>query len=303
MKIALRPRLDGWVCVASIICLLVTPLEGHDFWLASSDWSARAGATIELTANVGDDTFPVGQSFTSPDRVEYVRLLGPNAQALNPTFREVRKSLATSITLPPTPATYVIVMSVKGRFLGMPADQFEKYLREEGLDGVLAERVRLKETDRPSRERYWRQAKVLIHGGDGASADVIKPAHMVAELVPDSDFTQTHPGETVSVRLLYQGKPIGEAQISLTASSGIPGQPRVTRSRSGRDGRARFKLMGKGPYLLSTVVMVRRKGETGPEASDWESYWCSLTFDISDGAKVGNAILPVRPGCATEHCE
>jgi hypothetical protein len=169
MTIALRTRHHRWVCVASAVFLLLTPLAGHDFWLASSDWSVRAGATIVLTANVGDNTFPVSESFTSPDRVEYVRVVGPTAQELNPKFREIKKSLATSIALPPSPATYVIVMSVKGHFLTMPADRFEQYLKEEGLDGVLAERARLKETDRPSRERYWRQAKILVQAGDGVA--------------------------------------------------------------------------------------------------------------------------------------
>jgi uncharacterized GH25 family protein len=278
---ALRTRRSWLVWVISAVFLLLTPLEGHDFWLASSHWAASPGSTIVLTANVGDDTFPVSESFTNPDRVEYVRLLGPDSLELKPEFTKAGESLATSIVLPSAPVTYAIVMSVKGHFLSMPADKFGEYLREEGLDGVLAQRVTLKETDQPSRERYWRQAKVLVHAGDGVAGHVIKPTTLVAELVPNSDFTQAHPGDTVSVRLLYQGKPVSDAQIAFTPSRRAPEQPRVTRVRTKRDGRVQFKLVGKGPYLLSTVVMVRREGETGPEAADWESYWCSLTFDIS----------------------
>jgi uncharacterized GH25 family protein len=292
MKMAWRTRICGWVFVAASVFLLLTPLAGHDFWLASSDWAANPGSTIALTANVGDNTFPVSESFTNPDRVEYVRLLGPESQELKPEFRKAGESLATSITLPSTPATYAIVMSVKGHFLSMPADKFGEYLREEGLHGVLAQRVRLKETDRPSRERYWRQAKILVHAGDGVGGHITKPTTLVAELVPNSDFTRAHPGDTVSVQLLYLGKPVREAQIAFTASHGAPKQPRVTRGRTDRDGRMQFKLVGEGPYLLSTVVMVRREGETGREAADWESYWCSLTFDISSGVKTGTKSPP-----------
>jgi hypothetical protein len=281
MKMALRTRIHRWVCVAFTIFFLLTPLAGHDFWLASSDWSVNPGATIVLTANVGDDTFPVSESFTNPDRVEYVRVVGPNAQELNPIFSKAGESLATSITLPSSPATYAIVMSVKGHFLSMQADKFDEYLKEEGLDGVRAQRIRLKETDRPSRERYWRQAKALVHAGDGIASHVMKPTSLLAELVPNSDFTRAHAGDAVSVQLLYQGRPVREAQIAFTASHRAPEQLRVTRGRTDRDGRAQFKLTGQGPYLLSTVVMVRREGETGPEAADWESYWCSLTFDTT----------------------
>lgn len=280
MKFALRPRRS--ICVTALLLAFLSPLEGHDFWLASAPWNTQPGATITLTANVGDDTFPVSDSFTESDRVEAVRVVGPGAGAITPISRKQRESLATDINLPSSPATYVIVMSVKGRFLSMPADKFAEYLKEEGLNDVLAERTRRGEAGQPSRERYFRQAKVLVHAGDGTMDHVTKPTGLVAELVPESDFTRGHVGDTVSVRLLYRGSPVNAAQIALTSSSA----PKATRSTD-KEGRAQFKLLGKGPYLLSTVVMVRRENETGPQAVDWESYWCSLTFDVADGVPVG----------------
>src|SRR5512144_3213260 len=126
--------------IPALVLIPLTILHGHEFWLAVSQWKARPGSTITLTADVGDNTFPVSQSFTQPDRVESVRVIGPGAQPLTPKFHQLGESLSTEVTLPLTPATYVIVMSVKGRLLSMPADQFAEYLKEEGLDGVLAER-------------------------------------------------------------------------------------------------------------------------------------------------------------------
>jgi hypothetical protein len=49
--------------------------------------------------------------------------------------------------------------------------------------------------------------------------------------------------------------------------------------RTNSDGRAHLKLDGKGPYLITSTLMTRRQGETGPEPVDWESYWVSLTFN------------------------
>jgi hypothetical protein len=39
-----------------------------------------------------------------------------------------------------------------------------------------------------------------------------------------------------------------------------------------------FKVT-KGQQFVGTVHMVRRGGESGAEAADWESYWTSVTFD------------------------
>jgi hypothetical protein len=99
-----------------------------------------------VTANVGDNTFPVSESFTRPERAESVRVVGPQSETIHPQFRKIDNSLAADIKLPSFPITYVVVMSVKGYFLSMAPDKFEEYLKEEGLDGVVAERSKRGET-------------------------------------------------------------------------------------------------------------------------------------------------------------
>jgi Domain of unknown function (DUF4198) len=189
---------ERWVGIALVVLLTLTQLDAHDFWLASSPWIAQPGSKIVVTANVGDDTFPISESFTRPERIESVRVLGPEGGTITPRFRKIENSLAADIELPSVPTTYVVVMSVKGHFLSMAADKFEEYLKEEGLDAIVAERARRGETNKPSRERYWRQAKMLVHAGEGPVDHVFGPAGLVAEL-PDSDFTRARPGDTVGV--------------------------------------------------------------------------------------------------------
>jgi hypothetical protein len=67
----------------------------------------------------------------------------------------------------------------------------------------------------------------------------------------------------------------------LTAAAPGPVKARVTEARTNRDGRVRLTMTNRGPYMITTVHMVRREGETGEQAVDWESYWCSLTFDVA----------------------
>lgn len=254
---------------------------GHDFWIAASRWHVAPGATVVVTANVGDDIYPHSESATAPDRVESLRLVGPTVTLLNPRFRTMEKSLAANVRLPATPATYMAVMVVKGRFLSMDGDKFIDYLREEGLGHLVDEVQRRGEAQKKSRERYWRDAKTLVRAGDGPSEQVTKPVGLAAELVPDTDFTAAKAGDTIGVRLLSAGKPVANAQVSLTAAAPGPTTSRVTRARTDADGRVRMTLSKRGPYLLTTVHMVRREGETGEQAVDWESYWCSLTFDVT----------------------
>ena len=132
----LRARHSWLVWVISAVFLLTTPLAGHDFWLASSNWAANPGSTILLTANVGDDTFPVSESFTSPDRVEYVRLLGPDSLELKPKFTKAGESLATSIVLP-----RILYYSLKGTDLEIKKDSGRDQMFRIENDSDLVEAV------------------------------------------------------------------------------------------------------------------------------------------------------------------
>ena len=219
--------------------------------------------------------------------MESLSLIGPEINTLTPRFRIVDKSLAANITLPSTSATYLAVMVVKGRFLSMEGRAFLDYLREEGLDRLVEEVRRRGESGKKSRERYWRDAKVMIHAGDGPWEHVTRPVGLAAELVPDTDLSRARVGETIGVRLLANGAPVAAAQMNLTAARPGPVSTRVVRARTDQDGRARFTVAKHGPYLVTAVHMVRRVGETGEQAVDWESYWCSLTFDVSPRPKDG----------------
>jgi len=255
------------------------------------------GDRITVTANVGDNTFPLSESFTTPERVDKISLWWPENRVIAPKFRKFGEALATDITLPRTPGTYVITMTVKGHFLSMPAQAFLDYLREEGLKNIISERARRDESKQPSRERYLRQAKMLVQGGAREDDSVSKPVGLIAELVPDSDLTHKKIGDRVGVRLLYQGKPLRDAQITLTASR----RTAKVSKRTNKEGHTTFKLKGEGPFLFSAVVMVRRIGEIGAEAVDWESYWCSLTFNASQeialttsGSKTSDRRTPTK---------
>lgn len=67
------------------------------------------------------------------------------------------------------------VMVVKGRFLSMEGDKFIEYLKDEGLDEIVDEVNRRGESQKKSRERYSRDAKVLIRAGDGPAEHVTRP--------------------------------------------------------------------------------------------------------------------------------
>lgn len=255
-------------------------LSAHDFWLAASPWRLSAGARVTITANVGD-RFPVPTSFTAPERVDRLRLIGPEGELpVQPKFRRHGNSLAADVQLPNVPGSYLAVMTIKPRFIGIKAPDFAKYLQHEGLERVLAEREKAGEADRAGRERYSRYAKVVIRAGDGPADHVTRPLDLAAELVPLSDPSRLRVGESLGLRLLARRRPVVGALVGgiYAASKGVPDDWPL-KARTDQNGEVRFVLEHAGGWLFRSVHMARA-AEPGTPAADWESFWASLTFHI-----------------------
>ena len=54
----------------ALASLIASAVFAHDFWLATSRWHVAPGATVVVTANVGDDIYPRSESATAPERLE-----------------------------------------------------------------------------------------------------------------------------------------------------------------------------------------------------------------------------------------
>lgn len=277
------PRLS--LRVLGLILAVTTTLSAHEFWLTAQPWRITPGQRAAILVNVGS-RFPLASTFTAPERIESIRLFGPAGEIpIRPPFSREKDSLAATVKPPAIPGTYVGVVTVKPRFLEIKAPSFEMYLKHEGLDSVIAARARAGEASAPGRERYSRYGKTLIRVGDAApGAHVSRPLGLPVELVPLTDPASLKPGDRCRVRLLFQGEPVVGAMVgAIYASAKVQPDEWPLTERTDAHGEVQFTLTDPGPWLIRTVHMVRRGGESGAEAADWESYWASLSFALDGG--------------------
>ena len=269
--------------VAAALLALVVPVTAHEFWVTPSRWVLEPGARATILADVGDQ-FPGGNSYTTPDRIESIRLVGPDSDtALAPPYRREKDSLAAEAQLPPRPGTYLGVVVVKPRVGDKSGLVFQQHIVHQGLDDVGESRAKQGETGKAVRERYSRYGKTLFRvGNGGGTAHVVQPIGLKIELVPQVDPTAVPVGSTLRFRLLLDGKPAPKAlvgAISATSKSAPESWPLTARTDA--NGEVGFKLNEPGPWLVRAVRTVRRTGETGELAADWESYWASLFFQLA----------------------
>jgi hypothetical protein len=152
--------------------------------------------------------------------------------------------------------------------------RFEAYLRDEGIESIVALRAERGESRRPGREVFSRCAKALVAAGEGAGVGFGRALGFTLEIIPLANPYALAAGGELPILVTHERAPI--AGVLLVALS--RDRPRAAiRVRTGADGRASVRLDRPGVWLLKAVHMVPAPPETG---ADWESLWASLTFEL-----------------------
>jgi hypothetical protein len=256
----------------------VRPATAHEYWIAPSSYAPAVGQAVTL-GTVAGTGFRGERKPWVPARC--VRLEARTARTLDLAPLGRMGEVVWAGFAPSDGGGALLAFESNFASIELPADQFEGYLRLEGLDGPLA--ARLKANDHSAgREQYRRCAKAWLAGTDATRAT--RPVGMPLEIVP---LAAPGAAPALTVRLLWKGRPLANVLIkawrSPFAADGGPADPErrdsVAMAWQGRtDGRgeARVPVEAAGEWLIASVHMVPSHDR---EEADWESSWASLTFE------------------------
>ena len=250
---------------AAVLLAGAAPLGAHDFWLEPSAFDAAPGSVVSVSLRVGQRF--VGDAVPrSGDVIEdfYIRQDGRQEDVGGVEGRDPAGFVLAGR------GTGVVAYRSRPAFIEMPAARFELYLREEGLDHVIAARRARGQSGRPGREYFSRYAKSIIRGERGSHA-ATRPTGLDFELIPVHDPTVV--GGPFRGSLLYRGRGIAGIRV-VAISRGNSSATLATLT----DARGDFSLPlpDGGTWLIKAVHMV----EAGWfSRADWHSLWASLTFE------------------------
>ena len=270
LPLTMSPR--NPIRLAVLSALVLARAAAHECWLQVSDYTPAVGATVRLAINVGMDFRGERREFT-PARVAHLRHFSA-AGVEDWTDR------ATGQTELPvafaTAGTHVVAFDSTPSLITLEAGKFHDYLREEGLEAIIALREQTSEAAKPGRERYRRCNKVLVQTAGVADATWAVRTGQRLELVPLADPATVRPGGALGFVLLLDGRPLANAAVRAWHRDG---DPLITRdARTNAAGEVSFTLPAAGLWMFSTVHMRRLTGE--PDA-DWESLWGNLTLALA----------------------
>jgi hypothetical protein len=273
----MRPRSRLLLSVA----LLAAPagLAAHDLFFKPDRFRLEPGARSTLTVLNG--TFERSENPVQPDRLADLSLLGPTGRAALPHADWVPQPDSTSrlaITVGEA-GSYVVAASIRPRILRLEGPAFTGYLREEGLDDVIAARRRAGTTARAARERYAKHIKAVLQVGERPTDVAATPLGYPAELVALDAPTTRRRGDVLRVRALVDGA--ATAGLVVLAGGRVEGTNAripVQRVRSDRAGMATIRLSHAGRWYVKFIAM--RDAAPG-DSVDYVSQWATLTFHIA----------------------
>jgi uncharacterized GH25 family protein len=268
---SLHPRVVGWLALV-VGSMLATSVQAHDLWLVPAG-KIEVGKPALVLANVGMD-FP--KSEVAPDPAQFKRRL-----LIQPDGKEGRleasgkKEQSGLLRFTPTqPGVYVVAVETQPKLITLAANKFNEYLVADGLPHVYRQRVKDGTHDQPGRERYSKYVKTLLRVGEDGGGDPGRVLGLQLEIIPLRDPFALKVGEALPVRVLFQGKPLPEANVGWQH----PGDGETARGYVRTDARGEALV----PVAKSGLMTLRLTHMTRPKTAEyeWESFWATLTFVV-----------------------
>lgn len=248
----------------------------HDLFLRPRAFFVAPGTAVRI--DVLNGTFEKSEAPLAFNRLADLRIVSAAGTAHPDSSSWRIHGDSTELTWTAGAAgTYLIGAAVSPRELTLTAEQFNSYLKEDGIPDVLEARRKSGELSKPARERYAKNVKTLLQVGDaqtGAFAAVLGHA---AELVPLDNPYALRPGATLRVRALVDGSPVAGQLVLAGGVASDGGRIAETPVRTGADGIAAVRLPTAGHWYVKFIHMVKAAAEPG---IDYKSKWATLTFGV-----------------------
>lgn len=258
-----------------VLALTAGPLSAHDLFLKLASYFLPANTPVRVLLLNG--TFSKSEGGVARDRIADIALVGPGGRtSLDTTAVSTQRDTTILKLRTAGEGTYVLGVSVRPREIALTGEQFNGYLKEEGIDDMLAERTRTGMLAEAAKERYAKHVKAIFQVGKARSDAYATVLGYAAEIVPLENPYELTRGGTLRVRCLIQGRSApGLTVLTGGVTAGGAAMPE-TRSVSDSAGVAQIHLASPGRWYVEFIRMQR---SSAPGITH-ESQWATLTFEL-----------------------
>lgn len=257
-------------CIYLLFAVMLTPFaNAHEFWLESHG-ASTPGSTIAISARVGSE-WPGEQSVRLPGMIDELTVFygnEPTGDALQ--GRDNTRVFGHYKVKKDT--TQTVILTTNNFSLTLPAEEFNDYLVEEGLDDALELRRQNQLMDSDSHEVFSRIAKFIVPvAGDKAHQKIFNLPLEISLISNPVAFDVKQP---FSIKATDSGRPLAHVQIKAQLQNT---QHPTLIAQTNEEGIATFILPQLGVWRFSVVsIQLINYGDI-----QWKSTWSSTTLTIN----------------------
>ena len=260
--------------VVVLLMASATLLLAHDLFLKLDSYFVPPNSAVRVVVLNG--TFGASEGAVTPDRLLDLSVVGPTERRAIPRAAWRPSGDSTWLTVQTgAPGTYVIGASLSPRQIALSGEEFNSYLKEDGVPDVLNARTINGELGVAVREQYQKHVKAVLQVGETHTDAFATVLGYPAELVPLANPYATGVGDTLAVRALLDGQPLAK-QLVIAGGEREGRKIGETWARSDSAGVARFALSEPGKWYIKFIHMVPVTGDS----VNYESKWATLTFQV-----------------------
>ena len=244
----------------------------YEVWLLPSKFFYQPGEKAIITIRTGND-FGGEPWDVKKDQVEkathyYLAV----SRDLKPVIKEgVKDHLEIALD---REGTHLVTLQSVAVVNEIEAEEFNTYLKDNGLDEVYDQRVKTNTLNAAGKELQSSYSKLLLQAGNKRDGTFAKLTGFPLEIIPEKNPYALKAGEVIRFKILWQGKPLFGAKVKVWIKK--DNRTGVQNIYSGQDGMIETRISGSGTWMVSAVKMMPSKNAQ----ADWQRYRSSLVFGI-----------------------
>lgn len=278
---SLRSQLR-WASLSVGLAITAAVATAHDFWIIPNAFMVMGNASMEIRGQTSSK-FPISLSAVTPERVAEARVIGANDDVTVKDLTVAGKSLLLK-QRPGSAGQRVVAVALVTRTTRTLPAGLKRYIALEGApelaqwydsEGVFVGSDSLE-------QRVAKYAKTFVEVGMGGPRAFAKVAGHALEFVPTSDPSVVKTGGTLTVKVLFRGKPLPGAHLhagwapeaAVSDSTALPAGVKDQQVVTNRDGEATIAIDRDGLWNVRTLYAA----PAAAGAQSWEVAFATVVF-------------------------
>lgn len=272
----MKPTIVAWV-----LTLTAALATGHDMFLVLPDHFVQPGSKV--TVSLYNGTFDKSENTIDRERMIDVSIVDGKGNTRHPAAGDWREDgNVTLLDFEAGPSgTYLVGVSTRASMIELTAEEFNDYLKHDGVLDVLEARGRDGALDRAANERYSKHVKTILQVGQNPTETFSQRLGYPLEIVPLANPASLAVGDTLDCLVLADGKPLAGQLVyasfhGFQTSEDSGDHREAIGTRTDHAGVAHIEIVETGRWFVRLIRML----PVDEAEVDYESNWATLTFEV-----------------------